>query len=339
MFIDYARIHVEAGDGGHGCVSFRREKFSPKGGPDGGDGGKGGDVIAIGDENINTLIQFRFNKLYKAEKGVNGGGKNQYGAYGKNMYIKVPLGTEIYIMDGQEKRKIGEVLAHEEEFVIAKGGYGGKGNVHFTTSSNQAPRQATDGKKGEVFDLELSLKLMADVGLVGFPNAGKSTLLSTISSARPKIANYQFTTLEPMLGVVYVDEYRTFVMADIPGLIEGAHDGKGLGIQFLKHIQRTKTLLFLIDVNSPDPINDYFVLKKELHLYDSKLDKKAHLIVLSKIDMIPEEEQEDVLSEISQKFISHTKESIIGISSVSNYHIDQLKIKLLDMVKNADTED
>jgi GTP-binding protein len=330
---------VEAGDGGHGCVSFRREKFAPMGGPDGGDGGKGGDVIAVGDENVNTLVQFRFNKLYKAEKGHNGGGKNQSGAYGKNLYIKVPLGTEIWTIENDEKTKMGEVVSHNQEFIIAKGGYGGKGNVHFVSSTNQAPRRATDGHLGENFDIELSLKLMADVGLVGFPNAGKSTLLSSISAARPKIANYQFTTLEPMLGVVYVDQYRSFVMADIPGLIEGAHDGKGLGIQFLKHIQRTKTLLFLIDITSPDPVADYFTLKKELHLYDTKLDRKTHLIALSKLDLIPEEEQESTLDEVAALFKNNARENIIGISSVANYNLDELKNKLLIMVKNADTED
>lgn len=339
MFIDYARIHVEAGDGGHGCVSFRREKFAPMGGPDGGDGGKGGDVIAIGDENVNTLIQFRYNKMYKAEKGVNGGGKNQSGAYGKDLFIKVPLGTEICVIEEDGKRKLGEVTAHDQEFIIVKGGHGGKGNSHFTTATNQAPRKATDGQVGEIYDIELSLKLMADVGLVGFPNAGKSTLLSSISAARPKIANYQFTTLEPMLGVVYVDEYRTFVMADIPGLIEGAHDGKGLGIQFLKHIQRTKTLLFLIDVTSPDPVEDYHVLKKELHLYDTKLDKKTHLIALSKIDLIPEEEREEKLDEVAALFKNNARENIMGISSVANFNMEELKNKLLDMVKNADSED
>jgi len=339
MFIDFAKIHIEAGDGGHGCISFRREKFVAMGGPDGGDGGKGGDVIVVGDVNINTLIQFRYNKLYKAEKGHNGGGKNQSGAYGKAVYIKVPLGTEISIIESDKKRKIAEILSHNEEIIIAKGGFGGKGNTHFTTSSNQAPRKATDGKAGEVFDIELSLKLMADVGLVGFPNAGKSTLLSSISAARPKVADYQFTTLEPMLGVVYVDEYRTFVMADIPGLIEGAHDGKGLGIQFLKHIQRTKTLLFLIDISSEDPVHDYFILKKELHLYDTKLDKKNHLIALSKLDIIPEEERKSRLDEVAELFIHNARENIIGISSVANLNIDDLKLKLLEMVKNASQED
>ncbi|HPY96494.1 MAG TPA: GTPase ObgE [Candidatus Cloacimonadota bacterium] len=340
MFIDYAKIKVEAGNGGSGCVSFRREKFVSKGGPDGGDGGKGGDIIMIGDENANTLIQFRYNKLYKAENGVNGSGKNKYGASGKSNTIRVPLGTEIAIIDENGvKQRVGDILHHNEELIVAKGGFGGKGNAHFVSSTNQAPRRATEGRQGEEFVLELTLKLMADVGLVGFPNAGKSTLLSSISAARPKIADYEFTTLEPMLGVVYVDEFRTFVMADIPGLIEGAHGGKGKGIQFLRHIQRTKTLLFLIDINSADPVHDYFILRKELFLYDTKLDKKSSIVVLSKIDTLPEEEREAKLTEVTALFKEKTNEEIIGISSVANMNTNELKNKLYEMIKNATSED
>ena len=340
MFIDYAKIRVEAGNGGDGCVSFRREKFVSKGGPDGGDGGKGGDIVFVGDENTNTLIQFRYNKLYQAEKGINGSGKNKFGAFGKNQYIRVPLGTEIAIIqDTGNKKLFGEITYHEEELIIAKGGSGGKGNARFATSTNQAPRQATDGKRGQEFELELTLKLMADVGLVGFPNAGKSTLLSAISAARPKIADYEFTTLEPMLGVVYVDEFRTFVMADIPGLIEGAHDGKGKGIQFLRHIQRTKTLLFLIDINSVDPLHDYFILRKELYLYDTNLDKKQSLIVLSKLDTLSEDDRYQKLAEVRAAFKQKTNEEVIGISSVTNLNTNELKNKLYEMIKNATKED
>lgn len=330
MFIDYARIKVEAGNGGHGSISFRREKFAPKGGPDGGDGGKGGDIIAVGDENINTLINFRYTKHFKARNGEYGQGGNKSGAYGENLYIKFPLGTIIYDITDNNKVKICEVTEHLQEIVIAHGGYGGKGNLHYTTSTNQAPRFATDGKPGEKFDLEVELKLMADVGLVGFPNAGKSTLLSSISGAKPKIADYQFTTLEPMLGVVYVDDLRSFVMADIPGLIEGAHDGKGLGLQFLRHIQRTNVLLFLIDISSENPYNDYQILKKELHLYDNKLDKKPHLIVFSKLDIIPKEEQEEAF--INAKSHFKKDEEFLCISSVANWNLQILKEKLYSII-------
>ncbi|MCK9328258.1 MAG: GTPase ObgE [Candidatus Cloacimonetes bacterium] len=332
MFIDFARIRIEAGNGGHGCISFRREKFSPKGGPDGGDGGKGGDIIIIGDENINTLIQFRYNKIYKAKNGESGQGSNKNGAYGDNLYIKLPLGTILYNINNNDKIKLAEVTKDKEEIIIAKGGYGGRGNASFTTSTNQAPRYATDGKPGESFDLEIELKLMADVGLVGFPNVGKSTLLASISGARPKIANYQFTTLEPMLGVVYVDDIRSFVMADIPGLIEGAHNGKGLGIQFLRHIQRTNILLFLIDITSENPYDDYQTLKKELHLYDNKLDQKEHIIAFSKLDLLPEEERENKYSEVKSQFKKENQENFIAISSVTNYNLQNLKEKLFKVI-------
>ncbi len=332
MFIDFARIRIEAGNGGHGCISFRREKFSPKGGPDGGDGGKGGDIVFIGDENINTLIQFRYVKLFKAKNGESGQGTNKNGAYGDDLVIKLPLGTVIYTVKGDSREKLREITTHNEEVIIAKGGYGGRGNLSFTTSTNQAPRYATDGKTGESLDLELELKLMADVGLVGFPNVGKSTLLASISGARPKIADYQFTTLEPMLGVVYVDDLRSFVMADIPGLIEGAHDGKGLGIQFLRHIQRTNILLFLLDITSLNPYEDYQILKKELHLYDNKLDQKEHIIAFSKLDLLPVEEREDKFIEVKSQFKKENPDNFIAISSVANYNLQTLKEKLYRII-------
>jgi len=266
MFIDYARIKVESGKGGDGCISFHREKFMPKGGPDGGDGGSGGNVIALGNENINTLIDFRYSKIIKAPKGKNGGGNNRTGASGSDFYVNFPLGTIIYDITDGKHEKIDEITVHGQKLILAKGGNGGRGNNRFKTSTHQAPRYAKPGGNAEYRELELELKLMADVGLVGFPNAGKSTLLSRVSEARPKIADYKFTTLEPSLGVVRIGEYASFVMADIPGIIEGAHDGKGLGIQFLRHIQRTKSLLFIIDINSVDPLNDYNILKEELHL-------------------------------------------------------------------------
>jgi len=304
MFIDYAKIRVEAGNGGHGCIGFRREKFVPKGGPDGGDGGDGGDVIAIGDENTNTLINYKYQKYFKATNGEHGQGSNKHGANGKNQYIKLPLGTIIYkINEDTDRERLCDITEHGQEIVIAKGGRGGKGNVHFTTSTNQAPRKATNGRPGEAFDLEIELKLIADVGLVGLPNAGKSTLLASISAAKPKIADYQFTTLEPMLGVVYIDEYRSFVMADIPGLIEGASSGKGLGTQFLKHIQRTNVLLFLIDITSTDPLHDYQMLRQELYQYDDKLEQKQHLIVFSKMDTIHPDAREQTIQDIKSLFL------------------------------------
>ncbi len=286
MFIDFAKIKIKAGDGGAGAISFRREKFVPKGGPDGGDGGKGGDVIAMGDENLNTLIEYRFSKLYEAGNGEHGGSNNKSGHAGENVVLRFPLGTLIYEISDEKRKKVADITEHGQEVVLATGGIGGRGNTRFATATNQAPRRADAGRPGEFFDLELELRLMADVGLVGFPNAGKSTLLSSISAAHPKIANYPFTTLEPSLGVIHLQDYQSFLMADIPGIIEGAHEGKGLGIQFLRHIERTRVLLFLIDIDEIDPVKQYQTLKKELHLYDPHMDKKPHIIALSKIDTI-----------------------------------------------------
>lgn len=338
MFIDYSRIKVEAGTGGSGCISFRREKFVAKGGPDGGDGGKGGDVIAVGNGNINTLIAFRFNKLFKGQKGANGDGSNCTGKSGDDYRIEFPLGTVIYDITDGKHEKLGEITEDGEELVLAKGGNGGRGNKRFATATNKAPRYAKQGGDAETFDLELELKLMADVGLVGFPNAGKSTLISTISQAHPKVANYEFTTLEPSLGVVQVSDFESFVMADIPGIIEGAHDGKGLGTQFLRHIQRTKTLLFLIDVNSNDPFEDYQVLKKELHMYDPYLDKKSHMIVLSKLDTIPEEDRDDILELLKKEFEEKLQEQIFTISSVAGMNLKKLRRDLFEMVKAEDRD-
>lgn len=336
MFIDFARIKVQSGNGGNGCVSFRREKYVPKGGPDGGDGGKGGDVIAVGNENINTLVNFRYTKLFKAPKGRNGEGGNRTGACGENLFLDLPLGTIIYDITDGKRVKVAEMISHGEQIVLAKGGNGGRGNTRFKTSTNKTPRYAKPGGDGEYFDLELELKLMADVGLVGFPNAGKSTLLSNLSQAHPKIANYEFTTLAPSLGVVQVSEYESFVMADIPGIIEGAHDGRGLGDQFLRHIQRTKILLFLIDINSNDPFNDYQVLKKELHLYDPYLDRKKHLIVLSKIDTIRSEDKDDLLELLKNEFETKLQEDIVTISSVSGENLKPLKQRLQILIEQQD---
>lgn len=338
MFIDFARIKVESGRGGNGCVSFRREKFVAKGGPDGGDGGKGGDVIAIADNNINTLISYRFKKLFKAVKGQNGQGSNKTGSSADNIYLRFPLGTEIFdITDGQ-KEKIGELIENEQEIVLAKGGNGGRGNTRFKTPTNKAPRYAKPGGNSEIKELEIELKLMADVGLVGYPNAGKSTLISTISEAHPKVADYAFTTLEPSLGVVKVSDFESFVMADIPGIIEGAHDGKGLGIRFLKHIQRTRILLFLIDIHSESPLNDYLVLKNELQTYDKMLDKKLHLVVLSKSDTVVNEDLEEKINHIKANFEERIKEKIYHISSVTGENLKRLKQDLYKMIKDLDSE-
>jgi len=335
MFIDYAKIRVQSGKGGNGCVSFRREKFVPKGGPDGGDGGRGGNILVKGNENINTLIAFRYTKLFKAKNGHPGEGSNRTGADGEDVVIDIPLGTEIYQIYGTEHHKICEIVFHGQEYILAKGGNGGRGNVRFKTPTNQSPRYAKEGGDGEYKEFELVLKLMADVGLVGFPNAGKSTLLSKVSAATPKIADYEFTTLEPALGVVKVDDFKSFVMADIPGIIEGAHSGKGLGIQFLRHIQRTRILLFLIEVDSQNPLKDFQILKKELYMYDPKLDRKIHIVVLSKIDTIPLGKREKLLDNIKNEFTEKTNEEILTISAVTGENINKLIYDLYEKISQS----
>lgn len=336
MFIDYSTIRVRAGNGGDGVISFRREKFMPKGGPDGGDGGRGGDIIVVGDPNVNTLLDYRYQKLYKAENGKPGSGARKTGASGEPVILRMPLGTEIFELDEEGKRvKLADVTVEGEKIVIARGGSGGKGNMNFANSINQAPRHATPGRQTREIHLELVLKLMADVGLVGFPNAGKSTLLSVLSAARPKIADYEFTTLEPMLGVVRVGDYQSFVMADIPGIIEGAHLGKGLGLQFLKHIQRTGVLLFLIDVDAPDHIEAYRTLRAELFLYDSFMDKKPYLIAISKLDTLDPDHAEERKAEIRETFRRELGEEIIELSSITGENIDALKFKLYQILKST----
>lgn len=337
MFIDFARIEVSAGKGGNGCLSFRREKFVPKGGPDGGNGGHGGNVLIEGEGNVNTLINFRFNKMFRAKNGVNGGGSNMTGATGDAYIIYVPLGTVIYdITDPNNKVKIGDITEAGQQILVAKGGAGGRGNASYANSINQAPRYSTPGKEGETKKLELELRLMADVGLVGFPNAGKSTLLSSISAARPKIADYEFTTLEPSLGVVQLEDYDSFVMADIPGLIEGAAQGRGLGIQFLKHIQRTKVLLFLIDINDEDPLKQYEILRNELVNHDPMMDKKPHLIALSKLDTLTKDNVDEIVNKLKKEFSRKLDEEIMAISSVSTKNLDILKRRLYNIIKRED---
>lgn len=335
MFIDYARVRIKAGNGGDGAVSFRREKFVPKGGPDGGDGGRGGDIIAVGDTNVNTLLDYRYSKNFKAENGKPGSGGRKTGASGEDYVLRLPLGTEVYKLEEDKRIKLADITVAGEKVVLSNGGHGGKGNSNFATPTNQAPRHATPGGHTHEMELEFVLKLMADVGLVGFPNAGKSTLLSVLSSARPKIADYEFTTLEPMLGVVRVGDYKSFVMADIPGIIEGAHMGKGLGHQFLRHIQRTEILLFLIDIASPDPVEAYRTLRAELYLYDSFMDKKPHLIVISKTDTLPEDELSERLKDIKKGFMKHFKEDVLAISSVGQTKLEELKYLIYDTLQKT----
>jgi len=335
MFIDYARISVKPGNGGDGVVSFRREKYIPKGGPDGGDGGRGGSVIAVGDENVNTLLDYRYNKIFRAENGKPGAGARKSGAGGANVYLRLPLGTEIFhVGEDGKKLKIADITTHNEEIILARGGRGGKGNCNFATPTDQAPRRATLGKPTKEMELELVLKLMADVGLVGFPNAGKSTLLSALSSARPKIADYEFTTLEPMLGVVRVSDYQSFVMADIPGIIEGAHLGKGLGHQFLRHIQRTSLLLFLIDIGTPDLVDTFRTLRSELYFYDPLMSKKPILVAFSKLDTVPAEERDELVSTVNSQFQKEFGVETIPISSVSHINLDELKYRLFKLLQN-----
>ena len=282
MFIDYAEITCASGKGGSGVVTFRREKFVPKGGPDGGDGGEGGSVIFVADQNLHTLQDIRYKKSYQAENGAPGSSNQKTGRAGEDVYIPVPLGT--LIREKDTSRVEADLITDGEEYVACPGGKGGKGNTHFKTATRQTPRYAQKGSRGEKRKFTIELKVLADVGLVGLPNAGKSTLLAAVSSARPKIADYPFTTLQPHLGIVKYDEYQSFVMADIPGLIEGASEGKGLGHQFLKHIERTKLLLFLIDTMEPGPADTHELLQQELLNHNQELSKRKHLIVRTKID-------------------------------------------------------
>lgn len=279
-FVDEAEIVVHSGNGGDGCTSFRREKYVPRGGPNGGDGGNGGDVIIEGDENLSTLLDFKYKKSYIAENGKNGQGNKRSGRDGESIIIKVPLGTAVYWNDA-----LLYDFVKSERAVVTKGGRGGKGNAHFATPTNRAPVKFEKGTRGEEKNLRLVLKLIADVGIVGYPNAGKSTLLSRISDASPKVAEYPFTTLTPNLGIVKLD-FKKFVVADIPGVIDGAHKGRGLGLTFLRHIERTKLLLFLIDISRKNPKGDYNSLKNELNLYNPKLLKKPRLVVFNKIDLL-----------------------------------------------------
>lgn len=325
MFVDEAKIRVKAGAGGNGCVAFRREKFVPRGGPSGGDGGDGGDVIMESSERHNTLVHFRFNPEYKAERGRHGEGSNCKGRKGEDVVLKVPVGTIVY--DELTGELVHDFSGPDERVVIARGGRGGRGNARFATSVHQAPREHEQGFPGEERALRLELKLLADVGLVGFPNAGKSTLISRISAARPKIADYPFTTLQPNLGVVVVGEAPddfSFVVADIPGLIEGASEGAGLGMQFLRHIERTRLLAHLVDVSDasgrPDPAADYDVITKELANFGAGLDTKPTIVVASKIDAANKDKRAKL-----KRYCKRKKLDLYAISALTGEGIDELK--------------
>src|SRR5436309_6499659 len=323
MFIDEAKIRVKAGDGGNGCMAFRREKFVPRGGPSGGDGGHGGDIVMESSERHNTLVHFRFNPEHKAERGRHGEGSNCTGRDGESIVLKVPVGTILY--DDATGERIHDFSRPDERIVIARGGRGGRGNQHFATPTHQAPREHELGRPGEERAYRLELKLLADVGLVGYPNVGKSTLISRISAARPKIADYPFTTLEPNLGVVTIGELpeqESYVVADIPGLIEGAHSGHGLGIQFLRHIERTRLLLHLVDVSDsggrPDPVNDFEVIMNELISFGAGLEQKPIIVVTSKMDAVNKEK----LAQL-RKHSKKLKLDFYEISAVTGHGIQQ----------------
>ena len=336
MFTDYVKISAKAGNGGNGAISFRREKYVAAGGPDGGDGGKGGDVYFEVDPDSNTLIDFRYHKKFKAENGKNGEGSHKYGKSGEDLYIKVPIGT---IVRDAETNKVLADLSHkgQKELILA-GGRGGKGNSHFATSTRQAPRFAQDGENGEEKELILELKLLADVGLIGFPNVGKSTFLSRTTSATPKIADYHFTTLEPNLGVVKTDYGDSFVIADIPGIIEGASEGTGLGLQFLRHIERTRLLLHIIDVSGSEgrnPVQDFYTINEELKKYSEKLSKRKQIIVANKIDAM----QDENLYKELEKVAKENKMEIFKISAATGEGISELIKHVSDVLKTLPKED
>ena len=330
-FIDEAMITVQSGDGGKGCVSFRREKFIPRGGPDGGDGGKGGDIILSTTSRKRTLYHFKYQKHFKAENGSHGQGKQKTGKNGRNLTIELPPGT--LVIDADTGHLIKDLVETGETFVILKGGRGGQGNTKFKTSTHRTPRFAQPGEPGETRTLKLELKLLADVGIIGLPNAGKSTLISAISSARPKIANYPFTTLAPSLGVVQTVWSEPFVVADIPGLIKGAHQGIGLGIKFLRHIERTRILVHLIDASSidpDDPLDQYHTINQELAMYDEKLAKKPQIVVLNKLDLSGVRKSADI-------FQSAVKDKeVVFISALTGQGLEQLKSQIVQLLDSTD---
>ena len=330
-FVDEVDITVQSGDGGSGVVAWRKEKYVPKGGPAGGDGGDGGDVYVQADENLYTLMDLHHRKHVYAEDGENGGRRKQTGATGDDALMRVPPGT--VVKDRHSGDVIGEVLEPGDRICVAKGGEGGHGNAFFKSSTNQAPRHAQPGTSGETRELTLELKLMADVGLVGFPNAGKSTLVSTLSAAQPEVADYPFTTLTPQLGMIYVSDFETFVMADIPGIIEGAHEGKGLGLRFLRHIERTSVLLFVISITSKDLGEEYRKLVHELESYEAGLLDKPHVVALSKIDVLAPDERALLPDVVADEFPDDVP--LVPISAAADVGLDRLKYALFDKVKAA----
>ena len=324
-FLDQVKIYIKAGDGGDGSPSFRREKFIEFGGPDGGDGGKGGSIILKSERNLNTLIDYRYQQHHKAERGTDGAGKKRTGRGGEDLILKVPVGTQVFEEDN--KTLIFDFKKQNEKFVVASGGKGGLGNVRFKSSTNRAPRKFTKGKKGEEFIIWLQLKTIADIGIIGLPNAGKSSLLSAITGATPKIANYKFTTLNPNLGVAIYDD-KEIVIADIPGLIEGAHKGVGLGIKFLKHIERCKTLLHLIDITEKNLESAYKQVKNELKNYSKDLLKKKEIIVLNKIDLL----EKNKIKDIVKKFSQNKKSETATLSTFNKKSVSEIKARLLNYV-------
>lgn len=324
-FLDEAKIYLEAGDGGNGCMSFRHEKYVEYGGPNGGDGGNGGSIIFRAVRNLNTLIDFRYQQHFRAEKGRPGEGSECTGRSGKDLIVKVPVGTVIFAED--KKTVIADMVNDGEEVLVAKGGRGGWGNVHFKSSTNQAPERADPGKPGDKLAVWLRLKLIADIGLVGFPNAGKSTLLSVLTAARPKIANYPFTTLHPNLGVLYIYD-KEYVMADLPGLIEGASEGVGLGHRFLGHAERCKVVLHLIDGTQEDVVGAYKTIQAELQNYGDVLDKKPEIVVLNKIDSLSEDGVKEKVSALKKA----SKKEVIAISGIAKIGIEELKNKIYEVV-------
>ena len=324
-FLDQVKIFVKAGEGGSGSPSFRREKFIEFGGPDGGDGGKGGSIILKAERNLNTLIDYRYKQHFKAERGKDGSGKNKTGRNGETLYLKVPIGTQVFEEDN--KTLIYDFKKENEEFVVAIGGKRGFGNTRFKTSTNRAPKKFTIGAIGEEFWIWLQLKTIADIGIIGLPNAGKSSLLASLTSANPKIANYKFTTLNPNLGVAFYDD-KEITIADIPGLIEGAHAGTGLGTKFLKHIERCKTLLHLIDINEDDLVYSYKQVKKELSKFSKNLLDKEELIVFNKIDLIEKEQVKNKLT----KFKKEIKKDVLLMSTLDKKTVSQIKSKLINYV-------
>lgn len=330
-FLDQAEIKVRSGDGGRGLVSFRREKYEPKGGPAGGDGGAGGSVLLVADPNLYTLMDFRYNKHHEAGDGEPGGSVNKKGGDGDDVILRVPPGT--VAKDKRSGEVIGEVVEDGERLVVAKGGRGGKGNAFFKSSTNQAPRHAQPGESGEAREIVLELKLLADVGLVGFPNAGKSTLIASLSAASPETADYPFTTITPSLGMVYVEEFESFVMADLPGIIEDAHKGRGLGLQFLRHIERNAVLLFVIPINAKDLAGEYAALLHELEAYDPALLNKPRLMVLTKVDLLPPAERGLLPEVVADDFPDDAE--LVPVSAVAHIGLERLKGRLWEQVQRV----